>query len=90
MCCIVLMDEVLCVVCWSVCVMTVMGHVVYNTMKLIGLSKTPRVDVNLRQSLDELNELTTKSPHLTDRELLHVKALHQFADGYRTIVTSVN
>ena len=62
--------------------MTVMGHVVLNTMKLIGLSKTPRVDPDLRRSLDELKELAAKSPELTDRELLHVKAVQQFADGY--------
>ena len=59
-----------------------MGHVVLNAMQLIGLSRTPRVDTSLRHSLDHLAELSTKSRHLTDRELMHVKAVQQFADGY--------
>jgi len=60
---------------------SVMGHVVLNAMQLIGLSRTPRVNSKLRQSLDQLTELTAKSPQLTDRERLHVKAVRQFADG---------
>lgn len=60
----------------------VMGHVVQNTMAMIGLSKTPRVDAELSQNLEHLAELTAKSPDLTDREHLHVKAVQQFADGY--------
>lgn len=58
-----------------------MGHVVQNTMAMIGLSKTPRVDAELSQNLEHLAELTAKSPDLTDREHLHVKAVQQFADG---------
>ena len=69
---------------YVVCTLTVMGHVVSCAMQLIGLSKTARVDLGLRQSLDELSELTAKSTDLTDREQLHVKAIQQFADGYQT------
>jgi len=61
-----------------------MGHVVLNTMQLIGLSKTPRFDVKLRQSVDHLSKLSANCAHLTDRERLHVTAVHQFADGYIT------
>jgi len=59
-----------------------MGHVVRNMVKMIGLSKTPRVDVSLRQCIERLMDLSEKSQNLTDRERLHVKAVQQFADGY--------
>jgi len=59
-----------------------MGHVVRNMVKMVGLSKTPRVDVSLRQGLEQLTDLAEKSPNLTVRERLHVKAVQQFADGY--------
>ena len=62
---------------------TVMGHVVSNAMRLIGLSRTPRIDAELRKSVEHLTDLTAKSPQLTDRERLHVKAVQQLADGYR-------
>jgi len=61
---------------------SVMGHVVTNAMRMIGLSKTPRTDAELREHLDHLADLTAKSPQLTDRERLHVKAVQQLADGY--------
>jgi len=61
-----------------------MGHVVVNAMRMIGLSRTPRIDTELRLSLDHLTDLTAKSPQLTERERLHVKAIQQLADGYRS------
>ena len=61
-----------------------MGHVVLNAMQMIGMSKTPRLDSKLRQSLCELSELAAKSNQLTNRELLHVKAVQLFADGYHS------
>jgi len=62
---------------------TVMGHVVSNAMRLIGLSRTPRIDAELRKRVEQLTDLTAKSAQLTDRERLHVKAVQQLADGYR-------
>ena len=59
-----------------------MGHVVANALQLIGLSKTPRIDSELRRSLDRLADLAARSPQLTNREQLHVKAVQQLADGY--------
>jgi len=58
-----------------------MGHVVNNAVRLIGLSKTPRIDMELRENLDHLTDLTARSPQLTDRERLHVKAVQQLANG---------
>jgi len=61
-----------------------MGHVVLNAMSMIGMSKSPRVDTELRRHLDELQRVMSKCSHLTDRERLHVKGVRQLADGYST------
>ena len=65
------------------CAVSVMAHVVTSAMQLIGLSRSPRTDAGLRQSVDHLTDLTAKSPQLTHRERLHVQAVQQLADGYR-------
>jgi len=61
-----------------------MGHVVLNAMSMIGMSKSLRVDAELRRNLDELQRVTSKCSHLTDRERLHVKGVQQLAEGYST------
>ena len=58
-----------------------MGHVMVNAMHLVGLSKTPRVNARLAQSVDQLTALAARCPQLTHRELLHVKGVQQLADG---------
>jgi len=74
------MYMVICI-CSVVCVVSVMGHVVYNAMQLVGLSKTPRVDPLLRTSLDNMSMLAANSTGVTRREQLHARAIQEFAEG---------
>ena len=76
--CVKIVSKISCVFC---CVVTVMGHVVLNMMELSGMSRSPRVDVDLRESLAHMDRIAQTFSQLTSREMLHVKAVQQFANG---------
>nr|XP_057920513.1 tetratricopeptide repeat protein 38-like isoform X2 [Doryrhamphus excisus]XP_057920514.1 tetratricopeptide repeat protein 38-like isoform X2 [Doryrhamphus excisus] len=58
----------------------VMGHVVSAGVELVGTSTSPRLDERLARIVRTALELA-KNQNITQREMLHVKALELFAQG---------
>ena len=57
-----------------------MGHVLKNGLELLGTGRKPQLDPTLKADIDLMMTLAEQSV-VTDWELKHVKAMHQWSKG---------